>query len=70
LRRLPGYGVVAGVAPKSMKKSYRRFVQKRIGPIEAEISNELQNRLEAKLKGDVRRLRSYLQTDFDGWGIA
>src|SRR5918999_1124068 len=67
LRRLPGYGVVAGVAPKSMKKSYRRFVQKRIGPIEAEISNELQNRLEAKLKDDIRRLRSYLQTDFDGW---
>jgi hypothetical protein len=70
VRRIPGYRVVAGVAPKTIRKSYRRFVQKRIDPIDAEISDELHNRLEEMLKDDVRRLRSYMEADFDGWGIA
>jgi hypothetical protein len=69
MRRTRVYEFAARAAPESMKKSYRRVVQ-RIDPVRAEVSHELRSRLDEMLKEDVRRLRSYMEADFDGWGIA
>jgi hypothetical protein len=69
MRRTRVYEIAARAAPESIKKSYRRVVQ-RIDPVRAEVSDELRGRLEEMLKEDVRRLRSYMEADFDGWGIA
>jgi hypothetical protein len=34
------------------------------------IPEDVRARLIAELEGDVRRLRNYMDPDFDGWGIA
>ena len=36
----------------------------------AEISPELRKELEGRVRDDVRRLKTFLGPDFDGWGIA
>jgi hypothetical protein len=70
IRRIPGYRLIAHVSPKPAQKFYRRYVQRSIDPIKAVLSDELRNCLKEILKEDVRRLRAYMEADFDGWGIA
>ena len=38
--------------------------------IETTVSPELRKELEERLRDDVRALRTFVDGDFDGWGIA
>jgi hypothetical protein len=70
IRRLPGYGLAARLAPQKLKERYYRLTTMRPDLKRGILSEGARSRLEDLLRNDVRRLRAYLDPDFDGWGIA
>lgn len=60
--------------PDSVKrplgKLYRRLGMRGVQPNRASFSEEFRYQLEELLRDDIRRLRSYMGKDFDGWGLA
>jgi Sulfotransferase domain len=66
LRDVPAVRAAARLAPGAS----RRLGTRPLDQTRAEISPAFEERLRALLYDDVRRLRSYLGEDFDGWGIA
>lgn len=69
LRRIPGYGVAASLAPRSLARLKYRLTTKQPPP-RPTLSEGARRELEDRLRDDVRRLRRYMGDDFDGWGIA
>ncbi len=66
LRHLPGARAGARLVP-----GVSRWLGTRpLDPERAEISPAFERQLRDLLRDDVRRLRSYLGEEFDGWGIA
>ena len=47
-----------------------RLLQQKPPDIETTVSPELRKELEERLRDDVRALRTFVDGDFDGWGIA
>jgi hypothetical protein len=64
--RMPGARALAGLAPRPLRMLASRTVD--TGPTTA-IPEAVEERLRAELRGDVARLRAYLDEGFDGWGI-
>jgi hypothetical protein len=69
LRRIPGYGRVASVAPRSLVRLKNRLTTKK-APLRPRLSDGARRELEDRLRDDVRRLRRYMGDDFSGWGLA
>jgi hypothetical protein len=71
VRRVPGSRLIARVVPRSVKgAAKRRMLTTRVNVEDARMPDDLRNDLEQLLRDDVRLLRPYLPTGFDGWGIA
>jgi Sulfotransferase domain len=71
VRGIPGSHTLARAIPRSMKVAAKqRMLTTRVNVDEARLSDDLRNDLEQLLRDDVRLLRPYLPTGFDGWGIA
>lgn len=68
LPRIPGYRAAAALAPPSLKAFKRRLALRDAGPNDFP-SERVRRRLEELLRPEVQRLRSYVEEDFDGWGI-
>lgn len=66
----PGYRTLATLAPAPVKTLKRRLTTTSFVPGWGAIPDNLRLQLEQVLRPDVRRLRSYIGSDFDGWGIA
>jgi sulfotransferase family protein len=69
LRRIPGYGSIASVAPRSLVRLKNRLTTKKAPP-RPTLSDAARREIEDRLRDDVRRLRGYMGDDFDGWGLA
>jgi hypothetical protein len=69
LRRIPGYGAIASVAPRSLVRLKVRLTTKKAPP-RPQLSDSSRREIEDRLRDDVRRLRRYMGDDFDGWGLA
>jgi hypothetical protein len=69
LRRIPGYGAAASVAPRSLARVKNRLTMKK-APSRPTLSDSARREIEDRLRDDVRRLRKYMGDDFDGWGVA
>jgi hypothetical protein len=69
LRRVPGYGRVASVTPRSVVQLKNRLTTRKAPP-RPTLSESARRELEDRLRDDVRRLRQYMGDDFDGWGLA
>jgi hypothetical protein len=67
--RLPGYDGVTRLVPQSVKERTFQFRTRGIDPSPAILSASVQGALEDQLREDIRRLRSYMPEDFDGWLI-
>jgi hypothetical protein len=57
------------LAPGPVKRVGRQLLTHRADPGGTAIPEDLRQRLEDLLREDVRRLRTYMGDDFDGWGI-
>jgi hypothetical protein len=64
------YRALSRLAPRSVKKVVRPLITRKAGQRAPEIPDDLRKRLADILTEDVRRLRAYMQPDFDGWGLA
>jgi hypothetical protein len=69
LHRSPMGRSLLAVTPAPVRRVAGRLATKPIETDVARISDELRGELEDRLRDDVRRLRSYIDGDFDGWGI-
>ena len=69
LRKLPGYRVLASVAPSALRDFKRQLTTSKAPPRSA-LSDRARSELEDRLRDDVRRLHRYVGDQFDGWGIA
>jgi hypothetical protein len=69
LRRIPGYRSVTAVAPAPLLRLRHRITARPIQP-DLSLSPAVRQELEARLRPDIERLRTYLGDAFDGWGIA
>jgi hypothetical protein len=69
LRRIPGYGTIASVAPRSLVRLKVRLTTKKAPP-RPQLSPSARREIEDRLRDDVRRLRRYMGDDFDAWGLA
>jgi hypothetical protein len=74
VRRLPGYGLAARVAPHRLRVAFHRAsVEERgagAGAAAAAVSPELVAELTDRLRPDVARLRELVGDAVGGWGIA
>jgi Sulfotransferase domain len=70
LQRLGAIRVVSRVTPPAAKRVALRLMSRPIAPTDVRISDEVRCELEDRIRQDVRMLRSYVNHDFDGWGIA
>jgi sulfotransferase family protein len=68
IARVPGYKSVASIAPPSLKELKRRLTMQSIGP-DFVLSESVRRDLEEQLRPEMQRLRTYMEDDFDGWGI-
>lgn len=68
LPRVPGYKLLASVAPAALKRLKRRLSTQAIG-LDFQLSESVRHDLEEQLRPEIGRLRSYMNEDFDGWGI-
>jgi hypothetical protein len=68
--RLPGHDAIARRVPGIVKERTFRYRTRGIEPAVSTISDAIRRRLEDALRDDVRSLRAYLDSSFDGWGIA
>jgi hypothetical protein len=69
LRMVPGYRVLASVARPSWR-TFKRQLTTAKAPPRPFLSDSARSELEDRLREDVRRLRRYMDGQFDGWGIA
>jgi hypothetical protein len=69
LRKLPGYRVLASVAPSALRDFKRQLTTAKAPPRPA-LSDRARSELEDRLRDDVRQLRRHMDGNFDGWGIA
>jgi hypothetical protein len=69
LRRIPGYGRIASVAPRHLVRLKNRLTTKKAPP-RPRLSDSARLEIEDRLRPDVRRLRRYMGDDFDAWGLA
>lgn len=69
IHRVPGFQTASAITPDHVKRFAGRLTSKRIDGGNSIISPEVRRRLEDLLRDDVRRLRTYMGEDFDGWGI-
>jgi hypothetical protein len=69
LRRVPGYGRIASVAPPPLVRLKNRLTTKKAPP-RPRLSDGARREIEDRLRDDVRRLRRYMGEDFDAWGLA
>jgi hypothetical protein len=69
LRRIPGYGRIASVAPPSLVGLKVRLTTKNAPP-RPRLSESARREIEDRLRDDVLRLRQYMGDDFDSWGLA
>jgi hypothetical protein len=69
LQRVPGYPALASGIPGTLKKVKLRLATREVEPA-GSISDAARRELEDRLRPDVERLRHFMDSDFDGWGIA
>jgi hypothetical protein len=70
LRGVPGVATMVRRVPAPVRSLARRLPADRVDVERARIDDDLRRRLETALAEDVRRLRTYVGPDFDGWGLA
>ncbi len=56
--------------PGTVKRAFRQVTSRPVVTERAEISASFRHHLEDLLRDDVKRMREWLDEDFDGWGIA
>jgi sulfotransferase family protein len=69
LKRLLDASLQVGVSPRTVERLSYRPVATKVDQTRIVFSDEVRARLEDELCDDVRRLRGYLDPEFDGWGI-
>lgn len=69
LRNLRAYPQIVRWIPEVVKAPVRRVIARPITAAQAPVTPELRGRLEELFRDDVRRLSSYMDPDFDGWGL-
>jgi hypothetical protein len=72
-RRFPSMRRFKEVEPNVLgllRRLTGRREQRSVAAMPFTIPEDVRARLIAELEGDVRRLRNYMDPDFDGWGIA
>jgi hypothetical protein len=69
LRKVPGYDRLASVAPPSLVRLKNRLTTRK-APSRPRLSDSARRELEDRVRDDVRRLRRYMDDDFDAWGFA
>jgi Sulfotransferase domain len=70
LQRIRVIRAVSPITPPAAKRVALRIMSRHIAPSDVRISDEVRRELEDRVREDVRRLRGYVNHDFDGWGIA
>lgn len=70
MKQVPGYSALASISPRPVRALKQKLMLRHLDPPEAPMSEELKSKLKEALRPDVRRLRDYLDGDFEGWGIA
>ena len=70
LRRVPVVGKWVNYVPRGIKRTVSRPLNAERHFGTGEIPEHLTRQLTELLRNDVGRLRSYMDEDFDGWGIA
>jgi hypothetical protein len=70
VRLAPATRAIRSVVPRGIRRRLVRAIGRPLEAGDAVITDELRVRLEDLVRGDVMRLRSYLGSGFDGWGIA
>ena len=69
-RRLRGYDFLRRIAPDRVKRATSRATKRSLASeVDATITDELRRELVAELRDDVGRLRPFLGSSFDGWGM-
>jgi hypothetical protein len=69
LKRLLDASLHVGVSPRAVERLSYRSVATKVDQTRIVFSDQARTRLEDELRDDVRRLRSHLDPEFDGWGI-
>lgn len=69
VRRLPLYQNLAGAAPGSLKRAYKRLATRKIEPDEAAVTDSLARWAREQLQEEVKRLERYMEEDLDHWGL-
>ena len=69
LQRIRVIRAVSPITPPAAKRAALRLMSRHIAPSDVRISDEVRRELEDRIREDVRRLRGYVNHDFDGWGI-
>lgn len=71
MHRISGLRRLTRLVPVGVKQQMLRGgLSREVDIVKSRIPDDVQRRLEDLLREDVRRLRSYIGEDFDGWGIA
>jgi hypothetical protein len=71
VRRVPGYEALRRATPRALRQfASRRLKQPVETAVDATVPDDLRRELVDTLAPDVARLREFLPTDFDGWGLA
>jgi len=72
IQKIPGYRALTRVTPQRVKRFFAPVIVRKTDPGEQaiEISDSFRTELEDLLRPDVAKLRGFMDTDFDGWGIA
>ena len=68
--RLPGWALAGRLTPARIRRAWRKRTTVDLDPTSWTISAEVETRLRDELRPEVGRLRSFLGSHFDGWGIA
>jgi hypothetical protein len=66
--RLPGRSLVRRVVPAAVRNIYGRMTSLD-NPRRLTLSADAERRLVERLRPDIRRLRTFMGDDFDGWGL-
>jgi hypothetical protein len=69
LKRLLDASLHVGVSPRAVERLSYRSVATTVDQTRIVFSDQVRTGLEEELRDDVRRLRGYLDPEFDGWGI-
>ena len=66
----PAWRGIVGAIPQPARRIYRKVATRWKPPIPPEVSDDVARRIRIELKDEIARLRSFMDDDFDGWGIA